>query len=74
MKMGRPKLENARTKQYRLRLNDEEYERLMDLSEKSGKSVSDILRFGVDLLRNFYDFSGQTDIQKGGKLQDEDRN
>lgn len=49
MKTGRPKLENARTRQYRLRLNDEEYEKLSYLSEKTGKSVSDILRFGVEL-------------------------
>lgn len=49
MKTGRPKLENARTRQYRLRLNDEEYEKLSYLSEKTGRSVSDILRFGVEL-------------------------
>lgn len=55
--MGRPKLENARSRQYRLRLNDEEFEKLKALSEKTGKSVSDILRFGVDLICEFTTFS-----------------
>lgn len=57
MKTGRPKLENARTRQYRLRLNDEEYEKLSYLSEKTGNSVSDILRFGVELQNEYAIFS-----------------
>lgn len=59
MKTGRPKLENARTRQYRLRLNDEEYEKLSYLSEKTGKSVSDILRFGVELQYEYAIFSNK---------------
>lgn len=62
--MGRPKLENARSKQYRLRLNDEEYEKLKALSEKTGKSVSDILRFGVDLICEFTTFSDDDKSKK----------
>lgn len=59
MKTGRPKLENARTKQYRLRLNDEEYEKLSYLSEKTGRSVSYILRFGVELQYEYAIFSNK---------------
>lgn len=64
MKTGRPKLENARTRQYRLRLNDEEYEKLSYLSEKTGNSVSDILRFGVELQYEYAIFSNKNKPKK----------
>lgn len=64
MKTGRPKLENARTRQYRLRLNDEEYEKLSYLSEKTGRSVSDILRFGVELQYEYAIFSNKDKPKK----------
>ena len=64
MKTGRPKLENARTRQYRLRLNDEEHEKLSYLSEKTGRSVSDILRFGVELQYEYAIFSNKDKPKK----------
>lgn len=47
---GRPKSTNARTKQYRLRLTEEEYLQLMQLSKDAGKTRADILR---ESLKNY---------------------
>lgn len=44
---GRPKLENSRTHQYRVRLNDEENEQLDYASRKTGRPKSDILRVAL---------------------------
>lgn len=53
MKKGRPKKENARKRQYRLRLNDEEYEKILYLMDTQNMKVAEILRKGVDILYNF---------------------
>ena len=50
--MGRPKLENARRRQYRLRLNDEEFEKILYLMDTQNKKVSEILRHGIDIQYN----------------------
>lgn len=47
---GRPKSTNARTKQYRLRLTEEEYLKLIQLSKDTGKTRADILR---ESLKNY---------------------
>lgn len=67
MNKGRPKLDNPRSKQYRLRLNDEEREKLEYLSERTGKTVSEILRFGVDLMCSYYDFSDRKESEDSKK-------
>ena len=45
---GRPKLEDSRDNQYRVRLNDEEDRRLDYVSERLGKPKSEILRLALD--------------------------
>lgn len=51
-KIGRPPLKNARKKQYRLRLNDEEYEKILYLMDTQNLKVSDILRKGIEIQYN----------------------
>ena len=46
-KRGRPKTEGARTKEIRVRLNDEEFNRLTRYAERSGRTKSDILRSAI---------------------------
>ncbi len=48
---GRPKLEDSRDNQYRVRLNDSEDEMLEYASEKTGKTKSDIFR---QALKDYY--------------------
>lgn len=43
-KRGRPFLEDPRDNQYRLRLNDEENEKLMKISKDFGMRVPDTIR------------------------------
>lgn len=46
-KNGRPKSENSRTQGYRVRLNDEEMDRLNSLSKKNRKSKAEIIRLAL---------------------------
>lgn len=41
---GRPAIENPRTKEFRMRLSDEEYERLSKVSKDFGMSRADAIR------------------------------
>ena len=47
--MGRPKKENAKDKQIRLRLTEDEHKRLKEVSKEQGYSVSDFIRSCVNL-------------------------
>lgn len=47
---GEHKLKAIRNNPYRVRLNDEENERLVNLSKKTGMNISDILRSGIGAL------------------------
>lgn len=51
-KRGRPKSENAKLEQYRLRMNTEELQMLEWCCQQTGKSKADILRIG---LRSVYE-------------------
>lgn len=51
-KRGRPKIENPRSMNYRLRLTQEEYDELEDLAERNGTTMSEILRNGIRLQRS----------------------
>lgn len=42
--MARPKSENPKVKQYRLRLTDEEYEKIKSLADCKGIAISELLR------------------------------
>lgn len=53
-KNGRPKSEDSRNKQYRLRMNDEESQMLDYISGKTGESKADILRKS---LANYYELT-----------------
>lgn len=44
---GRPKLENSRTHQYRIRLNEEENSKLAYASKATGKAKSEIIRLAL---------------------------
>ena len=44
---GRPKIEDSRTNQYRIRLNDEENEKLNYASKATGKAKSEIFRIAL---------------------------
>lgn len=46
--MSRPKSENPKVKQYRLRLTDEEYEKIKSIADFRGMTVSELLRKSVD--------------------------
>ena len=41
---GRPTIENPRTKEFRMRLSDEEYERLTKVSKDFGMNRADTVR------------------------------
>lgn len=60
-KIGRPPLKNARKRQYRIRLNDEEYEKILYLMDVQNTKISDILRKGVDIQYNFERFKYKMD-------------
>lgn len=47
-KRGRPFKEDPRKNQYRLRLNDVEHSRLVNLSKTTGMSRSDVLRTALE--------------------------
>ena len=51
-KIGRPPLKNARKRQYRIRLNDEEYEKILYLMDTQNSKISDIIRKGIDIQYN----------------------
>lgn len=48
-KRGRPKKNNSKNRNFRVRLTEEEYKLLDILSEETGKSKSDILRGGLKM-------------------------
>lgn len=47
-KMGRPKVENPKALQYRIRLTEEEAQKLEYCSEKTGLTKADVLRKGLE--------------------------
>lgn len=51
-KNGRPKSEDSRSKQYRLRMNDDESRILDCIREKTGESKATILRKSLE---NYYE-------------------
>lgn len=50
MPRGRPLKEDARHRLVRVRMTEEEYERLMQLSKDSDKTASEVIRDSVKLL------------------------
>lgn len=46
-KRGRPKTKGTRRKEVRVRLTDEEFDRLTRYAERSGRTKSDILRSAI---------------------------
>ena len=59
---GRPKMDIARRNQVKTMMNDEEVNRLRDISQRSGLTQSDIMRIGAGMfikqLENLYPNSG----------------
>lgn len=51
-KRGRPKKEDSKKYNYRLRLTKDEYERLDDLSKKTGETKIDLLLEGFRMVEN----------------------
>lgn len=51
-KRGRPKKEDGKKYNYRLRLTKEEYERLDNLSKKTGETKIDLLLEGFRMVEN----------------------
>ena len=47
-KMGRPKMENPKTKQIPVRFTDSEYERMKERAEKDHTTVTQLIRKGVE--------------------------
>jgi predicted DNA-binding protein len=45
---GRPPKDDSKHNQYRIKLNDDELEKLEYCSQKSGKSKAEIIRLGID--------------------------
>lgn len=48
--MGRPKIKNPKNKQYRIRLTEEEYEKLKKLSIQEGVTMSELFRRTINIL------------------------
>lgn len=63
-KRGRPVKEDAKRDGYRLRLNEEERDMLDILKIKTGRSISEILRKGIELQYYLEDL----DVQKVDEL------
>jgi hypothetical protein len=51
-KPGRPRLENKREHRFEFRVNDEEISKLDYCVEATGKSRTEIIRTGVDIVYN----------------------
>ena len=56
-KVGRPPKVDSRKRKYQLRMTQEEYEKLEYLSIQKGKTMSDILREGIEMIYNLERFS-----------------
>ena len=58
-KRGRPKQEGSTTHRYELRLTEDEYNRLNNLSESTGETKIDLLLQGFRMVENLkkYQFS-----------------
>lgn len=52
VKTGRPKAENTKNNQYRLRMTDLELERLDYCCKVTGLTKADVLRKGIDKIYN----------------------
>lgn len=50
-KRGRPIKEDARRREYRLRMTDNEYEQLEQMSEQSGITMADVIRESLSLYK-----------------------
>lgn len=46
---GRPKIENPKIKQYRLRLTEEDFQKLEYVASRKKEAMSDVLRKGVEI-------------------------
>lgn len=54
-KMGRPLVDNPKDYEFRIRLDREYKEKLNYCSKKEGISKSDVVRKGIDLVKNTID-------------------
>lgn len=57
-KKGRPKKEDNKVFGYRLRLTKDEYERLDNLSKKTGETKIDLLLEGFKMVENTHGYNG----------------
>lgn len=58
-KMGRPPSENPRQRRLSLRITDDEYERIEICSNKLGKTKTEVVLYGIQLVED--------SIQKGNQ-------
>lgn len=58
---GRPKKTDAKRKQYRIRMSDEEMHKLKFISEKTGQSSADVIREGLRMYYNLTKFQHSED-------------
>ena len=54
---GRPKIEEPKSRQYRLRLTEKEYEKLEYLAIRKKKTMADVLREGLTMVDNLDKYS-----------------
>ena len=57
-KVGRPKKSTSKNYQYRLRLSFEDISQLEYLQNKTGKTIADLLRKGIDMQYNLEKIKG----------------
>lgn len=50
MSRGRPLKEDAKRRQFRVRMTDEEYYKLKELAESSDRTCSDVIRDAINLM------------------------
>ena len=54
MNRGRPKKDSCRTRVVKLRLTEEEYQRLTEFAEEANWTKSDVIRHAVDIFCAYY--------------------
>lgn len=50
-KMGRPPVDNPKTDRFNIRVTPEEKKEILEFSKKSGKGLLDLLRIGIDAVK-----------------------
>lgn len=50
--LGRPKSENPKSKQLKIRMTEKEFQNLTDIAEKKGMTKTEVVMHGIELVKS----------------------